>query len=734
MGRPHAGVLGSPLKRPPSSANPPAAARVSAQQDEEGSRWEAPSPATPEACWEALPQALLLRALSHLPRPGDAAAARLACAAWRDAHDGGLAALAPRCLPPGAADALGALVPGLTRLDLSRCRATPGRQLHLTDLTALAALSLPWGSSLSENLVPATYLPSLRRLSAKGSSLAGADPLAAFPSLTALDLSHAQGVACRAAYLASCLSNFQELRIAGVGLSGAHLEALLCGCSDKLRVLDVSGNAAPPPGALSSLPASLRELIAEDVGALGAEALRGLGQLTGLRSLSLASCELEASGPGGASLAACLGALTALEALDLSDCLAVGDGTLAELAALPCAAGLTSLRLAGCQRVTDAGAAALRGMPALTSLCLERCVKLSSSGVAALAGSRLAHLSLSCLPACTACSQPQPQARPGGGERPGCRCRRAAPLFPGLTSFRAPACAALPAPWISSLLVSSGRCLLSLDLRACGLPGLDSLLQSSVPALTALRSACLAECRFLGDAGVAALGGLTTLETLDLSHAHGLSDVGLSCLGGLAQLEELCLSECRGVRGTGFAGWRAVARLRRADLSGCRALTDDGLAALARPSLSRLDLARCTALSASGLAAALPAMRGLTALSLVHGAPSAAAEGLKAAAPHLARTLSVLDLRGCDGLTGAALEALKRLRHLCALDLTGCRQVLEAEIRELLLALPLLSELQVPGCAVSAEFAGEWRALPTGVGRKEDAAATSACRFTHCRR
>lgn len=71
------------------------------------------------------------------------------------------------------------------------------------------------------------------------------------------------------------------------------------------------------------------------------------------------------------------------------------------------------------------------------------------------------------------------------------------------------------------------------------------------------------------------------------------------------------------------------------------------------------------------------------------------------------------------------------LRVLAPLALT---QVLEAELRELLLALPLLSELQVPGCAVSAEFAGEWRALPTGVGRKEDAAATSACRFTHCRR
>lgn len=153
MGRPFAGAPASPPRSPAREVS--GRSGSDAPADERGSRWE------------ALPDALLLRVLAALPRSGDACCARLACSAWRNAHDGGATALRPACLPATAAPRLLLALPALTSLDLSRCRPEPTCLAPvLASLAHLASLTLPPGFPLAPSSLPEA-LPAMRRLTAK---------------------------------------------------------------------------------------------------------------------------------------------------------------------------------------------------------------------------------------------------------------------------------------------------------------------------------------------------------------------------------------------------------------------------------------------------------------------------------------------------------------------------------------------------------------------------------------
>ncbi|HEX5442236.1 MAG TPA: hypothetical protein VFW87_00345 [Pirellulales bacterium] len=189
--------------------------------------------------------------------------------------------------------------------------------------------------------------------------------------------------------------------------------------------------------------------------------------------------------------------------------------------------------------------------------------------------------------------------------------------------------------------------------------------------------------RWLGDAGVAALGSLDRLETLsldganddDLAHLARLrklrllelpnatvTDSGLASLADLRRLEQLTVQSTR-VTGAGFNALACLPRLHTIDLAGS-GITDDGLVGIGGlGSLVFLNL-QFTPLTGSGLHH-LAALRHLRSLQL---ATTELDDRGFATLPEFPRLefLDVSDTR----ITEMSLGALNSLTELCELSLS----------------------------------------------------------------
>ncbi|KAK4388822.1 hypothetical protein Sango_2219200 [Sesamum angolense] len=158
----------------------------------------------------------------------------------------------------------------------------------------------------------------------------------------------------------------------------------------------------------------------------------------------------------------------------------------------------------------------------------------------------------------------------------------------------------------------------------------------------------------IGNRGVASLGEFSrNLRTLDLGRCWKVSDEALDSIGCLNHLERL-------------------------DLQGCWLITDVGLAFLAQASLcnslKRLNLAECDQITDSGLIY-LKKMGCLEELNLAECGPNVTDIGCEMAVAAI-WTLKRLNLSWLVNVSDATLVALaQNCKHLEVLDLTGCELV-----------------------------------------------------------
>ncbi|ELU08196.1 hypothetical protein CAPTEDRAFT_222733 [Capitella teleta] len=161
---------------------------------------------------------------------------------------------------------------------------------------------------------------------------------------------------------------------------------------------------------------------------------------------------------------------------------------------------------------------------------------------------------------------------------------------------------------------------------------------------------------------VQALGFCKRLERLSFQHAELLTDTALRALKGLTNLKVLRM--CHGLDFSPealrvFFSHPCTKKLRKLDFQQCSQLTDEGVIAMAKgcgPNLEILILNRCWDIRDRGFRAIVMNCR----------------------------KLKVLDLLGCDRLTGAPLSAIPlQLPKLLSLNIMQCHQIQEVCIREL---------------------------------------------------
>ncbi len=187
------------------------------------------------------------------------------------------------------------------------------------------------------------------------------------------------------------------------------------------------------------------------------------------------------------------------------------DGDLWGFTRLNGLAGLESLDLTRCEKVTGAGLAYLQGLVSLRSLVLQECTQLTDAGLAHLAD--LAGLQVLSL----------------------CDCEQ-------LTDA-------------GMVFLRSCKGLKSLSLSGCLLT--DAALPH-LRGLTALKALDLSACGELTDAGLAWLGPLAELQWLRLAFCTRLTDAGLAYLSGFTALRSLDLRGCKQVTDAGMAALQRV--------------------------------------------------------------------------------------------------------------------------------------------------------------------------------
>lgn len=187
--------------------------------------------------------------------------------------------------------------------------------------------------------------------------------------------------------------------------------------------------------------------------------------------------------------------------------------------------------------------------------------------------------------------------------------------------------------------------------------------------LTALEVLRLAKTPLTGP-HLDVLGELPALRQLALGFCS-LEEPGL--LGALPQRLTALSLQAEGVDDDALADLRRLDRLEALELSHQAGITARGLEHLSGlPSLKHVELEGSPATTAGGLAA-LAELPGLETLLLSWCAETVDDAGVA----HLARcrTLTRLDLKGCQQLSDDCLDPLLECRSLKHLDLKGCRGV-----------------------------------------------------------
>jgi len=209
----------------------------------------------------------------------------------------------------------------------------------------------------------------------------------------------------------------------------------------------------------------------------------------------------------------------------------------------------------------------------------------------------------------------------------------------------------------------------------------------------------------LEDGALGALGGLSRLSALDLSGCDTLTGSGLARLAsGFGALEELELRGCRRMGDSGLKAVCGLPTLVSLGLEGCRNLTNgpNGLRQLSRLTLlQRLNLKHCELLSDAGLDA-LTSLKRLDNLS-IGGCRRVTNSGL-ASLSHLTTTLTDLDLSDCPKITDRGLRHLAPLTALEVLDLSET-SIKGHGLRVLATRLVRLNELAFEHCASLEDIA-----------------------------
>lgn len=365
-----------------------------------------PEPCVSESCqgagashptggWATIPVELLMR-LSIGDCEGDRGSARLVCKQWAEGVAGGCRRLSPSGpAPPGWGRSFasleelrwkrpsGAREEDLRELRLLRCLLLQDpRDVDLAALRLLPALeSLELASaSRRRSLITDAGLKSCLGSSLTSFSLRNASrltdtalsSLGLAPSLTSLDLRSctgltAEGLACTLPILLSLES--LELRDWRLTTSLLSSLALLPSLS---RLALVTCDAAEAD--LSLLSRSLTSVSLSGCQGMYDERISGLRPLTSLCNLGISGSAVTRAG-----LARIKPALAGLSSLDLGYCAKLTDCALRELRHLP---ALRDLSLAG-SGIGDAALAELRRHPSLTALNLSAS-KITDAGLAKL--------------------------------------------------------------------------------------------------------------------------------------------------------------------------------------------------------------------------------------------------------------------------------------------------------------------------------------------------------------
>ncbi|GBF99875.1 hypothetical protein Rsub_12671 [Raphidocelis subcapitata] len=250
--------------------------------------------------------------------------------------------------------------------------------------------------------------------------------------------------------------------------------------------------------------------------------------------------------------------------------------------------------------------------------------------------------------------------------------------------------------------VASIASLTSLDIARC--QQVSDAALSQLSALTQLSSLRLSGLWSVGDAGLSALSALTGLTSLSLHSPLRATAPGLRPLAALSRLEalSLCVPQDTGP-GAAAALALKLPRLRSLEVGSpgftdacCEALAED---AAKRASLTSLRLHDAPALTARG-AAALRAAPALAQLSIDAccgvGVGALLGQGLL---PPALRGLSLRSQAFANMFAGGVLERPACGGTLVALDLAGCADLVDRELRKVVGFLPALQELTLTGCA-----------------------------------
>ncbi|KAJ4461449.1 putative leucine Rich Repeat family protein [Paratrimastix pyriformis] len=337
----------------------------------------------------------------------------------------------------------------------------------------------------------------------------------------------------------------------------------------------------------------------------------------------------------------------------------LGDSQL--LALLKRTPTIRSIRLSGCQLLSDASISAMAtACPYLEQIILNRCLQFTTASLDAL--SQLPYLEVLSLGSCSQLADGDLAAALREGSFPALKTMILASTKAGPATAQA-----LLRQWA----LGTRPCLLLLDLSSCaGMTGTRLLLRPEGERSSAPPSID------------SALHPLEIRLSCTGVRAGALADLALS--PAIGHLRHLVLALCPSVDDEALAALARGFRLATLDLSHCTTIGDRGLRDLSGPgstlasTLIELNLASCPNLTEAGVAALCVGCPGLEALSLASnsGIGDAVLAAVAAGLPRirtldLSRTSVALTADEPDSATPSALFQLASER-LYALNLSHC--------------------------------------------------------------
>ncbi|XP_040361935.1 EIN3-binding F-box protein 1-like [Rosa chinensis] len=227
----------------------------------------------------------------------------------------------------------------------------------------------------------------------------------------------------------------------------------------------------------------------------------------------------------------------------------------------------------------------------------------------------------------------------------------------------------------------------------------DSGVVALVHSARNLKALVLACDLWISDQALRAIGSASSISTLKLPGSR-IKDVELGVLAnGTSSISTLELVRCRKITdvGLGFLANGSISKtLKKLVLDGCNKITDSGVQLLRKMcSLERLDLSNCGSRITNAGGVAISAIQTLRELLLVN--LQTVSNSTIVALAWNCPNLEILDLRGCQAVTGAGIRAFsghKCLKRLVLLNLPF-HNFNEADLESIALGCPSLESESV---------------------------------------